>query len=81
MKDISFDFQQKFGGGVGGGTFFAQSKTRPTFLLAIKLGKEAQSHMPKNKDLLHLFVRSYVAVSKAKFAENVHFFVCLVLIK
>ena len=23
--------------------------------------------------VLHLFVRSYVAVSKAKFAENVHF--------
>ena len=29
---------------------------------------------------LHLLVHSYIAVSKAKFAENVHI-VCLVLIK
>ena len=26
--------------------------------------------------VLHMFVRSYVAVAKAKFAENVHFVLC-----
>ena len=32
---------------------------------------ESSTHI--NFVVLHLFVRSYVAVSKAKFAENVHF--------